>query len=50
MEGEDKMNKQKPQMICALKTEQKGGMLRGRAEERKTTQVVSFQNDRNWYL
>lgn len=46
MEGEDKMNKQKP----PLKTEQKEACFMEGAEERKTTQVVSLQNDRNWYL
>lgn len=36
MEGEDKMNKQKPQRICALKTEQKEACFMEEPKREKT--------------
>lgn len=43
MEGENKMNQQNPQMICALKENKRKACLMEGAEERKTTQVLYFR-------
>lgn len=42
--------RQNEQAKTPLKTEQKEACFMEGDEERKTTQVVSLQNDRNWYL